>query len=97
MTRPRGEIREALHGAASSLLQQRGTGGTWRELAELACVGFAAARNTVQNMARAGDLEICGEVAVEGARRPMALYAPVSTEQQQPTSVERVIRSWAEF
>ena len=73
--RPRGEIRTALAGAAQALHAEHGP-ATWRDMAVAAQVGFDAARRTVQNMARAGELRRVDTVPVLGARRPMVRYAP---------------------
>lgn len=82
--RPRGEIRQALHQAAHELAQAQG-GATWRTLAERACVGYAAARRTVRNMAQAGHLQPVGEERAPHSRRPMVRYAPAATPGQQAT------------
>ena len=82
--RPRGEIRQALADAAAAIAAeriQRGdavVGATWRDMAVRACVGFDAAHDTVKNMARGGELVRTGSVKVQGARRPLAAYAPPS-------------------
>jgi hypothetical protein len=70
--RPCGEIRQALTAAA-----QAAPGPvTWRELAVMACVGFAAAKATARNMEAAGELEAVGTRKVPGICRPVTLYAP---------------------
>lgn len=74
--RPRGDIRQALSRAAWALATERPQGCTWRDLASRAQVGFAAARQTAKDMARAGELRVVGAARVEGAMRPMNLYAP---------------------
>lgn len=92
--RPRGEIRQVLGEAAQALAEERG-GATWRELAQRACVGYQAARRTVQNMARAGELEACGTERVAHARRPMVRYAPRTNFATATTgSLDIVMRSW---
>ena len=53
--RPAGEIRQALRTAAEALAELQG-GCAWRDAAQTACVGFAAARQTMENMERAGEL-----------------------------------------
>lgn len=77
--RPRGEIRQALGSAAQALAAEAG-GGTWRDLGRAACVGWTAARETVKNMASAGELVPVGTVRVKGARRPMVRYAPAGAQ-----------------
>jgi hypothetical protein len=74
--RPRGDIRQALSRAAWSLATERPQGSTWRDLASKAQVGFAAARRTVCNMQRDGELQVVDTLRVPGAARPMNLYAP---------------------
>lgn len=96
--RPRGEIRRAIGDAAWALTVERAMqGGTWRELAQRACVGYAAARQTVKDMARAGELQAVGAVRVDHSRRPMTLYAP-APERAAPTAAANlatVMRTWA--
>lgn len=92
--RPRGEIRQAIGGAAKALADEQGS-ATWRELAQRACVGFDAARRTVENMARGGELEVAGSVRVEGSRRPMARYAPRTNWATATTGgLGDVMRAW---
>lgn len=76
--RPIGEIRLALLDAARALWAERGQGVTWRELALRARVGYAAAKQAVKDMARAGDLVRVGSVNVTGSRRPMTVYKPAA-------------------
>jgi len=71
--RPAGDIRQALRQAAERLAQQQ-DGVTWRELAEAAQVGYTAARATVDNMARAGELPVIGQAKRAHSRRWMTLY-----------------------
>ena len=73
--RPRGEIRQALATAADALAAERGA-FTWRDVAEAAQVGYRAARATVDNMARSGELEPVGNEKRAHSRRWMTLYAP---------------------
>lgn len=68
--RPRGEVRLALAGAAMEFASIGRPAVTFRDLAERAQVGYDAARVTVRNMARAGEL-----VAVECAAGPLRAYA----------------------
>lgn len=90
--RSHGGVRTALQRAVRPFV---GVGATWRELAELACVGREAARRTADNMARAGELAIVGVRREPGVCRPMRLYAP----QEMPESaavceLERAVRGW---
>lgn len=96
--RPRGEIRSALSMAALELHVERG-GGTWRDMAARACVGFDAARRTVENMARSGELIPASTRRVEGIRRPMVVYAPVIScePRSDGAELERVMSTWATF
>lgn len=73
--RPRGEIRQVLVQAVETLADQHGS-CTWREAAAFAQVGFAVAKQTFKDMARAGELEPIGQKPVQGSCRPMKLYAP---------------------
>lgn len=92
--RPRGEIRQVLGEAAQALAEERG-GATWRDMAVRACVGFSKARETVKDMARAGELEPCGTERVAHARRPMVRYAPRTSFATATTgSIDIVMRSW---
>lgn len=74
MTRPRGEIREAIVQAAQQLQAEQG-GANWREMAQRACVGYDKARQTVRDMVKVGELQPCGQERVAHARRPMVRYA----------------------
>lgn len=89
--RPACEIREALRGAAERLVQQCGTqahtGLTYLDLAPAAGVGFEAARRTVWNMARAGELMPVGTKAVPGIKRPLTAFVPVAA---QPRAKRRI-------
>lgn len=75
-----GDVRKALMWAACAA----GQPATLRELAANAGVGFQAARRTVDNMCRAGDLSPCGEKRVEYRNRPVAVYAPASSSNAVP-------------
>ena len=91
--RPRGEIRAALSEAS----QRMPTPFTWRDLAIKACVGFDAARQSVRDMQRAGELVQQHDYArVPGVNRPMALYA--RPEVRQPCSPGLTLATcWADF
>lgn len=98
MTRPRGEIRQALGLAAQALHEERGA-FTWVQVAERAQVGYAFARRHVDNMARAGELVRVGHDKPAGSRVWMTLYEPAqpSTESEASADLSQVVRSWAEF
>lgn len=99
MTRPRGEIRQALCGAARSLHEERGS-FSWVELAEKAQVGYAAARRSVDNMARAGDLVRVGYDKPAGSRVWVTLFEPAPeapSASDAEADLSAVVRCWAEF
>ncbi len=73
--RPAGEVRVALMDAAIALARPN-KGATMRELAQVACVGVDAARRTVENMARAGQLRRLQNRRVAYRNRPVAEYVP---------------------
>jgi hypothetical protein len=75
-------------------------GATWREVAAKAQVGFDAARQTVRDMHRAGELVSVGTVRVPHARRPMVLYAPskgAASFTEASVELSNAINSWALF
>lgn len=91
--RPRGEIREALGSAMREL-----GGGTWRDLATHAQVGYDVAKQTVRDMARAGEIQPAGEVRVSHSCRPMVRYEPASASAPAgPCALSAVVHSWADF
>jgi hypothetical protein len=94
MTRPRGEIREALGAALNEL-----GGGTWRDFAQHARVGFDAAKQTMRDMARAGEAWVDGEVKVPGSCRPMVRYVPPRGPEEAAgvCALDAAMRSWADF
>lgn len=93
--RPRGEVRQAL---ASVAAQLSGGGATWRDMAELACVGADVAKQTVRNMASVGELAVVGEQRQPGLNRPMVLYAmPPALDADAGAALDAVVRSWADF
>lgn len=68
MARPPGDVRMAIiqalaHGPC-----------TLRDIAQRANVGYAAARSTVQNAVRSGELQICGQEKRAHAKRWLAIY-----------------------
>ena len=71
--RPAGEVRAALLKAASDL-HTPNQGPTLQELAARACVGYDAARRTVDNMCRSGALVIVRKRPVAYHSRPVAEY-----------------------
>jgi hypothetical protein len=74
--RPAGEVRLALLNACRQLATPE-RAPTLQEIAAKACVGFAAARNTVPNMVRAKQLRPVRTRAVQHRNRPVAEYEPV--------------------
>jgi hypothetical protein len=88
--RPRGDVRVALGQAAVSMVARGVPGGTWRELAALANVGFDAAKETAKNMVRAGELLVVGEEAVPGANRKAHVLAPGPELLPAPAEPEAV-------
>ena len=96
--RPRGEIRAAL-ALAVDALPSTAPSATWRDLAQLACVGFDAARRTVDNMVTAGELIVVGHRRTPHACRPMRLLARpgACAAAREPSAFEELARCWAEF
>jgi hypothetical protein len=96
--RPTGEIRQALAKAATRLANETGA-ATWRELAVVAQVGFTAARQTAENMERAGALEVVGSKKAAHSRKWMKLYAPPQSGNFATAttgdSLAAVVKSWA--
>lgn len=75
-------------------------GVTWRDAAVHAQVGFDAARQTVRDMHRAGELVTVGTARRAHANRPMVLYAPApGASEHAAASVElsNAINGWAQF
>lgn len=91
--RPRGEIRSVLAGALAELPAD---GFTWRHAAVHTGVGFAAARVTLENMARAGEVARAGTMPAPGVGRPMVRYRPLQPEGGR-ARLEQALRSWADF
>lgn len=95
--RPAGEVRQALLRAAEALVQPD-RGPTLQELAAQACVGMVAARRTVGNMTRAGQLRKLPQGRrVPYRNRPVAEYVPAQKVQQGEGFVDLgdVLRVWA--
>lgn len=102
--RPRGEVRAALSGAAEQWAIEQAKanvepdklrGITWRQLAELACVGYAAAHHTVKTMVKARELVPKEPVRVPGSRRPMTAYLPAHMLMpSEQNGLDAVMRGW---
>lgn len=75
--RPAGEVRQALFTAACSF-HNAGRAATLRELAHSSQVGLDDARRCVDNMKRAGALQIVGTRRVDYRNRPVSEYAPAA-------------------
>ena len=73
--RPAGDVRQALFTAACSF-HSAGRAATLRELAHSSQVGLDDARRCVDNMKRAGALQIVGTRRVDYRNRPVSEYAP---------------------
>jgi hypothetical protein len=82
--RPPGELRRVLLTSAAALVRTlpdgSRRGGTIREIAEKAGVGYDAATLTVRNMKRSGDLEIAAKREVPYRNGPVAEYVPPPPE-----------------
>jgi hypothetical protein len=95
--RPPGEIRKALRRAAREL-QAEQSAATWRDMAARASVGFKVARRTVDNMARAGELQPVGAAKRAHSNRWMTLYAPAeaapAAAPAPAPAIETVMRAW---
>jgi hypothetical protein len=59
---------------------------TLAEMAAGACVGHAAARSTVTNLTRRGQLRIVGVRRVDYRNRPVAEYAPAAVAAVEPAA-----------
>ena len=93
MTLPRGTIRQALSVAATEIAIERGAGFTWRDVAQRAQVGWAAARQGVKDMARAGELHRVGCEQRPEARRPMTLFVPAE-RGSSTVPLDTLLRTW---
>lgn len=95
--RPAGEVRVALFRACSQLATPDRS-PTLREMAMRACVGFDAARSTVRDMARAGQIRQVRERRVDYRNRPVAEYAPTApvpiAVQPDDVDLSSVLRVW---
>ena len=95
MSRPRGQIRQVV----ASVFREQGA-CTWRTVAESAQVGYAAARRTVENMVRAGELVEAGHAKAAHTTNWVKLYElrqPTEAEQGTASELSAVVRCWAEF
>lgn len=87
MTRPRGELRQVLErGLAMG-------GGSTRELAVRTGVGVSAARETLNNMRRAGEV-LVRQVPIPGVRRPVPVYELAAPARQAAMRPELPPRNW---
>ena len=93
--RPAGEVRQALLNACTQLATPD-RGHTLREMAAVACVGMQAARETVKNMSRAGQLHRVRDRKVEYSNRPVAEYVPAAMQGDDDGFVDlaQVLRVW---
>ena len=93
--RPAGEVRQALLNACTQLATPD-RGPTLREMAAVACVGLQAARRTVENMSRAGQLRRVRDRKVEYRNRPVAEYVPAAMQGDDDGFVDlaQVLRVW---
>ena len=96
--RPAGEVRQALLQACAALAVP-GQGVTLREMAHEAKVGLLAARHTVSDMRRAGQIHKVRERTVAYRNRPVAEYVPATPASINPNrgcmSLANVLRVWA--
>lgn len=84
MARPEGEIRQALADALTRLVQERGLvvdglavdGVTYVDAAYEAKVGLQAARDTLKNMRRTGQVAAIGRRKAARSPHWLAVYAP---------------------
>ena len=88
-------MRQALLNACTQLATPD-RGPTLREMAAVACVGLQAARETVKNMSRAGQLHRVRDRKVEYRNRPVAEYVPKAMLGDDDGFVDlaQVLRVW---
>lgn len=103
--RPRGEVRLALSMAAACLPRFDGAGhrvgASFRELATASQaysseLSHDAVRETLNNMARHGELEVVGQAREPGVCRPVNLYA-VPLPDDEGAELVDVVRCWSDF
>lgn len=95
--RPRGAERMALREAARTKQQQGIEGATWRELAEMAQVGFQAAKRTCWNMVMAGELVVVRHEPRPGSNKPQAIFMLVDTAEPRPDAgaeLQSILSGW---
>jgi hypothetical protein len=93
--RPRGEIRELFVATLPQLVAERGAINC-RQLAAATCVGFEAARRTLDNMVEAGEVAVVGQEKPAGSRHWLNLYEPADDDTPQPwAGIERAMRAIA--
>jgi hypothetical protein len=91
--RPVGEVRLALLTAAREL-SDGDTRPTLREIAVKACVGTVAAKETVKNMTRAGELRVLPRRRkVEYRNRPVAEYE-LASETEGFVDLGELMSAW---
>lgn len=78
MSRPRGEVREALRAA------MKAGPGTTRELAQRSGVGVTASMRTLDNMVTAGEVQKQQPTRRPGVKRPVPVYALAEPRQPAP-------------
>lgn len=87
-----GEVRLALFNACRAIATPE-RGATLREMALHAQVGMDAARRTVSDMRRAGQLAPVRERVVDYRNRPVVEYAPAEAVPAQAPALN-VFRVW---
>lgn len=87
-----GEVRLALFNACRAIATPE-RGATLREMALHAQVGIDAARRTVSDMRRAGQLAPVRERVVDYRNRPVVEYAPAEAVPAQAPALN-VFRVW---
>lgn len=73
--RPAGPERLAILAAVHALQVEGQQGGTWRELARRAQVGYGVARRTCWNLVTAGYLVVSGYARQPGQKKPCAIFS----------------------
>lgn len=91
--RPASEVRQALLSAATDLATCD-KAPTMREMAHRACVGLNAARDTVRNMVRSGQLHCVRERRVPYRNKPVAEYAPITQNIPSGFDFTALISTW---